>query len=237
MTPSSDRLRIALLDASHGDEHTPRNFRRELDADLVEFDVTEHDRPAGFDFDGIVVTGSRSSVYWDRDWIRPLIDYVAEADDRGLPILGVCYGHQVVASALGGRVEDMGEYEIGYREIRQTKDDDLFEGIPSTFTAFTTHSDAVTELPPGAELLAENDYGVHAFRRGDVWGVQFHPEYDRETAVAVTNEKDLSAERRRSVLDGVDDENYAAACRTKRLFDNFTDAVRRTRRERSAAAD
>ncbi|MFD1685236.1 type 1 glutamine amidotransferase [Halobellus litoreus] len=235
MTRSSDRLRLALLDASHGDEHTPRNFRRELDADLVEFDVTANERPAGFDFDGVVVTGSRSSVYWDRDWIRPLVDYVAEADERGLPILGVCYGHQVVASALGGRVRDMGEYEIGYREIERVADDELFEGIPETFVAFTTHSDAVTELPPGAELLAENDYGVHAFRRGDAWGVQFHPEYDRETAVAVTNEKDLSPERRQSVLDGVTDENYAAACRTKRLFDNFTDAVRRIRGERAAA--
>jgi GMP synthase (glutamine-hydrolysing) len=237
MTAARDRLRLALLDASHGDEHTPRNFRRELDADLVEFDVTDGERPAGFDFDGVVVTGSRSSVYWDRDWIRPLIDYVAEADERGLPILGVCYGHQVVAAALGGRVEDMGEYEIGYREIRKTADDELLDGVDETFTAFTTHSDAVTELPPGAELLAENDYGVHAFRRGDAWGVQFHPEYDRETAVAITNEKDLSAERRRSVLDGIDDENYAAACRTKRLFDNFTDAVRRIRSERAAAAD
>ncbi|MFD1598649.1 type 1 glutamine amidotransferase [Halobellus rarus] len=237
MTRPSDRLRLALLDASHGDEHTPRNFRRELDADLVEFDVTDNERPAGFDFDGVVVTGSRSSVYWDRDWIRPLLDYVAEADERGLPILGVCYGHQVVAAALGGRVEDMGEYEIGYREIWKTSDDELLAGVPQRFTAFTTHSDAVTELPPGAELLAENDYGVHAFRRGDAWGVQFHPEYDRETAVAITNEKDLSERRRRSVLEGIDDENYAAACRTKRLFDNFTDAVRRIRGERISAAD
>jgi GMP synthase (glutamine-hydrolysing) len=228
-------LRFALLDASHGSDHTRRNFRRELDADLAEFDVTENERPAGFDFDGVVVTGSRSSVYWDRDWIHPLLDYVAEADERGLPILGVCYGHQVLAAALGGRVEDMGEYEIGYREIRKANDDELLDGLDETFTAFTTHSDAVTELPPGAELLAENDYGVHAFRRGDAWGVQFHPEYDRETAVAITNEKDLSPERRRSVLDGIDEENYAAACRTKRLFDNFTDAVRRVRDERASA--
>ncbi|WP_144905000.1 type 1 glutamine amidotransferase [Halobellus captivus] len=235
MNRASDRLRIALLDASHGDEHTPRNFRRELAADLVEFDVTTDGPPADFDFDAVVVTGSSSSVYWDREWIRPLVAYVADADERGLPILGVCYGHQVLATALGGRVEDMGRYEIGYREITKVADDELLGGVPDTFTAFTTHSDAVTELPPDATLLAENDYGVHAFRRGVAWGVQFHPEYDPETARAITNEKELSDERRRSVLDGITEENYHAACRTKRLFDNFTDAVRRARRERVSA--
>jgi len=236
MSRTGDRLRIALLDASHGDEHTPRNFRRELDADLVEFDVTANERPADFAFDAVVVTGSRSSVYWDRDWIRPLVEYVAEADERGLPLLGVCYGHQVVATALGGRVEDMGAYEIGYREITKVTDDELLAGVPETFTAFTTHSDTVAELPPGATLLAENDYGVHAFRRGTAWGVQFHPEYDRETAVSITNEKELSEERRAAVLDGITDENYGAACRTKALFENFTDAVRRVRTERASAA-
>ncbi|MFB6090348.1 MAG: type 1 glutamine amidotransferase [Halobellus sp.] len=229
MTAARDRPRLALLDASKS-EHTRRNFRRELDADLAEFDVTENELPADFDFDGVVITGSRTSVYWDRDWIRPLLDYVAAADERDLPILGVCYGHQALASALGGRVEDMGEYEIGYREIEKVGDDDLFEGIPESFTAFTTHSDAVTELPPGAELLAENDYGIHAFRRGDAWGVQFHPEYDRDTAATVTKGKDLPDERIQSVLDGIDRENYDAACRTKRLFENFTSYVRQARK-------
>ena len=227
MSRRSDRLRVALLDASHGAEHTTRNFRRELDADLVEFDVTDGDRPSGFNFDAVVVTGSRASVYWDREWIRPLVDYVAAAYDRDVPILGVCYGHQVLAAALGGRVESMGEYEIGYQPITRTGDDELLAGIDDEFTAFTTHSDAVTELPEGAELLAENDYGVHAFRCGHAWGVQFHPEYDRDTAVEVTEGKDLPDERIQSVLDGITAANYDAACRTKRLFDNFTDYVRR----------
>jgi GMP synthase (glutamine-hydrolysing) len=229
MSRRSDRLRVALLDASHGAAHTRRNFRRELDADLVEFEVTDGDLPSGFDFDAVVITGSRASVYWDREWIPPLLDYVAAADNRGLPILGVCYGHQVLAAALGGQVEPMGEYEIGYRTITRVAEDELLAGVDEEFVAFTTHSDAVTELPPGAALLAENGYGIHAFRRGHAWGVQFHPEYDRGTAVEVTEEKDLPEERTRSVLDGITDENYDAACRTKRLFDNFTGYVRRVR--------
>ena len=234
MSRRTDGLRVALLDASHGDPHTRRNFRRELDADLVEFDVTEGDRPADYEFDAVVITGSRASVYWEEAWIDPLLDYVAAAHDRGRPVLGVCYGHQVLAAALDGRVESMGEYEIGYREITRVADDDLLAGLPGRFTAFTAHSDAVTELPPEAELLAENDYGIHAFRVGDSWGVQFHPEYDRETATDLTKRKDLDDDRIRSVLDGITAENYDAACRTKRLFGNFTDYARLVRSEATA---
>ena len=222
-------LRLALLDASHDSEHTRPNFRRELDAALAEFDVTAGELPADFAFDGVVVTGSRSSVYWDEPWIDGLVDWVAEAADRGLPILGVCYGHQALAEALGGRVAAMDDIELGYREIERVDDDPLLADLDDPFTAFETHSDRVVELPPGATLLAENDRGVQAFRRGDCWGVQFHPEYDRDSAARVTKGKDLPEDRIKSVLDGIDDDNYAAACRTKRLFDNFTDYVRARR--------
>jgi len=216
------RPRLALLNAAHEPADTARNFRRELDADLVEFHAERGELPEHFEFDGVVVTGSRSSVYWDDDWIPRLVEYVADAHDAGVPVLGVCFGHQVLAEALGGTVEDMGEYEIGYREVERTRDDPIFEGVPESMTVFTTHSDAVTGLPPGAELLAENDYGVHAFRVGDSVGVQFHPEYDNETAEELTRNKDLSDEREADVLAGITPENYAAACEAKRLFENFT---------------
>ncbi|AXG05351.1 type 1 glutamine amidotransferase [Haloplanus rubicundus] len=223
-------LRLALLDASHGSEHTRPNFRRELDAALAEFDVTAGELPSDFAFDGVVVTGSSSSVYWDEPWIDGLVNWVAEAADRGLPILGVCYGHQVLAEALGGRVEAMADIELGYRLIDRVDDGDpLLDGLDDPFTAFETHSDRVVELPTGATLLAENDRGVQVFRRGDCWGVQFHPEYDEESAERVTRGKDLPAERIEAVVDDIDADNYAAACRTKRLFDNFTDHVRARR--------
>ncbi|WP_129114337.1 type 1 glutamine amidotransferase [Halegenticoccus tardaugens] len=228
------RLRFALLDASHNDESTRRNFRRELDADLAEFDASGGDLPSSFDFDGVVVTGSRASVYWDEAWIPPLVDWIAEAAARGLPILGVCYGHQVVAEALGGRVAGMDDFEIGYREVRH-RGGELFEGIDETFTVFTTHGDTVAQLPPGAELLADNEHGVHAFRKGHAFGVQFHPEYDAETAERVTRSKEfLGEERIRRVLDGIDEENYAAACEAKALFDNFVAYAERVRAEATA---
>ncbi|AFK17951.2 type 1 glutamine amidotransferase [Haloferax mediterranei ATCC 33500] len=230
-----NRPRFAFLDASHADENTPRNFRRELDADLVEFDATAGHLPDHFDYDGIVITGSSSSAYWDDEWIQNLVSWVAEADERGLPILGVCFGHQVVAAALGGTVEDMDDYELGYSDVERTTNDDaddLLAGISGQFTVFTSHGDYVSELPPGAELLAENGFGVHAFRRDHAFGVQFHPEYDTETAEAIAREKDfLPDEQIQSVLDDITPENYDAACEAKRLFDNFVAYVDRVRTE------
>ncbi len=229
------RLRLAFLDASHRSAHTPRNFRRELDADLEQFDASAGEVPPSFDYDGVVVSGSRASVYADEPWIATLKEWVGDAIDRGLPVLGVCFGHQLVAAVLGGEVAAMGEYEIGYREVEHAGDDRLFDGVPERFTVFTTHSDAVVELPPGAERTAENEYGVHAFRKGHAFGVQFHPEYDRSTAEEVTRGKDLDDGTLTRVLDAITDENYRAACEAKRVFENYTDYVREVRAEPTVA--
>ncbi len=222
------RLRIALLNAAHDGADTRRNFRREIAADLTEFHVTEGELPDSFNFDGCIVTGSRASVYWDEPWIQDLKRWTGDAIETGMPFLGVCYGHQLLADVLGGSVEDMGEYEIGYREVEHDESSPLFEGIDSEFTVFTTHSDRVATLPPGADQIARNDYGVHGFRKGNVFGVQFHPEYDKATARSVASGKDeLSDATLSSVLEGINDENYAAACEAKTLFDNFTAFVRK----------
>jgi GMP synthase (glutamine-hydrolysing) len=231
-----ERLRFGLLQAAHDSDNTTRNFRRELDADLVEFDVNDGNLPPTTDFDGLVVTGSRASVYWDEDWIKPLVDYVGKAAADGVPILGVCYGHQVVAEALGGRVSGMDEFELGYNEVEQVGDDPLFEGIDDQFTVFTSHGDSVVELPPGAELIARNDHGVHAFRRDHCWGVQFHPEYDIKTAVDIAESKRerLGDEQVDRVLADISPEQYEAACEAKQLFENFAAYARKQAVDRDA---
>ena len=219
------QLRIAVLNAAHQDENTTRNFRRELDASLAEFDVTEGSLPETFDFDGAVVTGSRSSVYWDDEWIQPTKEWVGEAIDRDIPFLGICWGHQLLADVLGGTVEGMGAYEVGYSEIEQTGDSRLFDGISSEFTAFTSHADEVSALPAGAEPLAQNHYSNHGFRKDRVFGVQFHPEYDTKTARDLVHKKELSDERRESVLAEITEENYQRACEAKLVFENFLEYV------------
>lgn len=231
------RPRIAILIASHATQHTRRNFRRELDADLAEFHVVEGQLPSDFDFDGFVVTGSSASVYWDEDWIPPTERWVMDAIDQGIPALGICFGHQLLAHVLGGTVDDMGEYELGYRTVRRTADAPIFDGFEEEFLVFTSHSDAVTELPPGAELIAENEYGIHGFQQGDVFGIQAHPEYDRPTARAVTEGKDLPDDHISRVLDGITEENYETACSSKALFDNFVTYVEDISHKEAIAGD
>jgi GMP synthase (glutamine-hydrolysing) len=119
----------------------------------------------------------------------------------------------------------MGEYELGYRTVHHTGDE-IFAGVPEAFTVFTTHSDAVTELPAGAEQIAENDYGVHGFRHDNVVGVQAHPEYDMRTAETVTRGKDLPDERIEAVCDGITEAAYTEAVEAKAIFDNFCRSVR-----------
>lgn len=223
------RPRMALLNAAYDDTNTVRNFRRELDAELTPFHVVEGECPpsdAYDSYDAVVVTGSRASVYWDEPWIDETREWVRGAVERGVPVMGVCWGHQLLADVLGGTVEPMGEYELGYRTVRHTGDD-LFAGVPEEFTVFTTHSDAVTALPEGAELVATNDYGVHGFRHGDAWGVQFHPEYDTETAERVVRGKrdHLPASRIDEVCRGITEEAYAEATAAKSVFGNFCRAV------------
>jgi GMP synthase (glutamine-hydrolysing) len=118
----------------------------------------------------------------------------------------------------------MDGFEIGYNEISRLREDPLFDGLGDSFTAFTTHGDAVVELPPSATLLAENEHGVHAFRDGHCWGVQFHPEYDIETARDVTDGKrdQIGDARVDTVLESITPAAYDAACEAKALFENFT---------------
>jgi GMP synthase (glutamine-hydrolysing) len=221
---------VAVIDASIGDTPAERNLRRSLDADVDVYKVSEGEFPpavtsSGWQYDAVVFSGSQTAVYDDHDWIHELTAWFRSVHAADVPALGICWGHQFVAQALGGRVVDMNEYEIGYRTVERRGDDPLFADVPRTFSAFQTHSDRVAELPAGAVELARNDYGIQAFRDGSSYGVQFHPEYDSETAEWVIRNKDFSETRTQRLLDGVTDEAVASAAEAATLFDAFVDSA------------
>ncbi|WP_435180369.1 type 1 glutamine amidotransferase [Halorussus sp. AFM4] len=228
-------MEFALLDASHLGTPTRRNFRRELDAELTAFDAKGGDLPPTRDYDGAVVTGSRSSVNDDEAWIDDLETWVAEALDRDVPVLGVCFGQQLLVDALGGEVESMSTYELGYHQVHRTGDSRLLDGADEWFVAFTAHSDAVAELPPGAERLAENNFSLHAFRKGAAFGVQFHPDFDLETAKAAMEYKDVDDGQIRRVLDQVQAGADRQVADSKRVFENFERFARDRARDRVLA--
>ena len=223
-------MHIALIDASLGTSRPKRNFRREVDAPLTAYDVNEGDFPPpvgeaspknSAPFDAAIISGSQSSVYDDhRPWIQDLRPWVSDALADGLPLLGVCWGHQLLAQVLGGTVRE-GAYELGYVSVFQEHADPLWMGLPDPFTAFATHSDHVVELPPNADLLASNEAGVQAFRHDHADGVQFHPEYDLHTARSMIRAKSLPDETLQAARNTCTDENVRAARTTTQVLDNF----------------
>lgn len=178
-----DRIR-----ARHGD--FPQWFQRaaRLQAGRVRIvDVAAGEElPAPRLTAGAIITGSGAMVTERLDWSERTAAWVRDAMDIELPLFGVCYGHQLMAHALGGRVDYLpGGREIGTQTITrlaETTPDALLDSAPARFAAHTTHEQAVLEPPPGAVRLARSErdphqvlrYGEHAI------STQFHPEFSAE---------------------------------------------------------
>lgn len=145
--------------------------------------------------DGIIVTGSPAFLTDFESWNSIAAEYLRSAHAQDIPILGVCYGHQLVAWAFGGTVDfhPRGR-EIGTVAIELTacgRDDQLFASLPDSFKVQTSHLQSVTKLPAEAVLLAGNDFEPnHAFRIGQsTWGLQFHPEFSEDIIRAYITER------------------------------------------------
>jgi GMP synthase (glutamine-hydrolysing) len=133
---------------------------------------------------GAIVTGSHEMVTEDAQWSERTAAWLVKAVLRRTPVLGVCYGHQLLALAMGGRVGDNpAGRRIGTVEIALTdraRRDPLLAGLGDFLRVHACHSQSVLEMPPGARLLATSEpVPVQAFAVGAcAWGVQFHPEFD-----------------------------------------------------------
>lgn len=133
---------------------------------------------------GVVLTGSHSMVTDYLPWSERTAEWIRLLLDEQIPILGICYGHQLLAHAVGARVGFLPDgIEIGtaiiHRRRKEAVDDPLFVHLPASFPAQTAHSQTVLELPEEAVHLASSRRDPHhAFRIGsNAWGLQFHPEF------------------------------------------------------------
>lgn len=172
---------------------------RELELRVIRIDLGER-LPAAPLVDRLVVLGGQMMTDevdqhpWlglERDWLRAVIQH------GNARVLGICLGSQLLAEALGGRVERAETPEVGWQRIERTDagaTDPLFSRLPDSFDAMQWHYDAWT-LPPGATLTATSSgCGTQAFTFGDrVHAIQFHPEFtfERTTELVATTTEEL----------------------------------------------
>ena len=134
---------------------------------------------------GIFVTGSPAMVTDRHAWSESTAAWLRERIAQGIPTLGICYGHQLIAHALGGKVDNNpAGREIGTVEITRDmqSDDALLQGLPQHFPAHASHMQSVLTLPPGAKALARSALEPHQVVRYApmCWGFQFHPEFSTQ---------------------------------------------------------
>ena len=137
-------------------------------------------------YDGFVILGGSMGALDDatHPWLTTVKDRIREATHAGVPTLGVCLGHQLIAAALGGTVEvnprgqQVGLYDVGWRP--EARDDELVSGLSPSMRGIQWNSDLVTALPEGAVALAETAEGELQVARFApmAWGIQLHPEAD-----------------------------------------------------------
>ncbi|MGH8913949.1 MAG: type 1 glutamine amidotransferase [Acidimicrobiia bacterium] len=174
-----DHVRLELREV-YGDyaDVFRRVFAGHDEVDIVPYDVIDGELPADpAECDAWITTGSRHSVNDDQPWIRALEEFVRRVAATDVPFVGICFGHQLIAKALGGTVvrSERG-WGVGLKEVAVRQG----LGLGDSYRVLTSHQDQVATIPPGSEVLGWNDHcpismlgmGAHMI------GIQGHPEFD-----------------------------------------------------------
>lgn len=190
----SSRCRVVVIQMGRAPEDISREFgdqgewfRRALAQENIEITVASpsdgDSLPTPEDFDIAILSGSWSMVTDREDWSETTRQWILEVLPIGKYMLGVCYGHQLMADALGGRVDyhPLGR-EIGLKTVTLTASalqDPLLSSFPTCFEANLSHEQTVVTPPPGSLVLAHSDHDPHQILRYSptAFSVQFHPEF------------------------------------------------------------
>jgi len=190
-------LRVGILECDHVDENLRDKYGdyHEMFADLVlrqensiEFsiyDLIEGQFPVDIRAcDAYIITGSRYGVYEDIPWIHQAKQLVRRLYDSQIPTIGICFGHQLIADSLGGKVikaENKGR-GLGVQTWNiKSKPDWMSDDLPSKLSLNACHQDQVIKLPTNSEVLVTSDFcPIAGFQKGSMLGIQGHPEFNTE---------------------------------------------------------
>lgn len=148
--------------------------------------------PDPADLDAILITGSPAGVYDPEPWMSPLFDFIRWATAEQTPQIGICFGHQAMAQALGGHAQKsergwgLGRHSYEICEPRDWMGEDVSHG--ERFALAVSHQDQVTAPPPGARVLAASDFTPFAaldYSQGPAISFQGHPEFEDDFASAL----------------------------------------------------
>jgi len=157
------------------------HFLPDADYEVYVEDPFEPDLSA---YDGVVISGSTASAYdeAESDWINPQAEFVRRCVREETPLLGICFGHQLINQALGGRVES-DRRRATFVEMERLVPDRVLDGVGDVVPVL--HADLVAERGEGMITTAQTDYDGNFCTRHEsapVWSVQFHPEFTERVA-------------------------------------------------------
>ncbi len=148
--------------------------------EILPFRAYQNELPTDFVCDAYVLTGSRYSVYDDMDWIRNLNNFVQELQNMKKPVVGVCFGHQMLAEALGGKVEKSSKgWCVGPHTFNIELPQDWMVPVKNEVSLLMMCQDQVKTLPPGSQIIAStHECPIGMFLIDDhMLGIQAHPEF------------------------------------------------------------
>ena len=159
------------------------------DFEFESFRVIEGEMPASIKLcDGWLITGSRHGVYDNLDWMFPLQDFIRELAGTEIPLIGVCFGHQIIAQAMGGEVvkSDKG-WGVGLHQYHIDQMHSWIGTEAQQIGMYAFHQDQVVKLPDSAEVFASSDFCPYAgLSYGySIMSLQAHPEFEADYEIAL----------------------------------------------------